>query len=167
MEPSADLLLLPAHDPAFELIYCCRKCRGPLFRPSNLVEHAVGRHSFSYRRTAKDIAAHDGDAARAGHAPRAWGGEAEGGEEEGPSSSSSSRACTSFFLEEALQWMKAAAEDVEGKLTCPHGSCGARLGMLRWAGGQCSCGTWVCPALQLNKSAIDERHFPLAAGARQ
>lgn len=45
--------------------------------------------------------------------------------------------CTSFFLEEPVQWMKEASEDVEGKLNCPK--CGARVGLLKWTGNQCSC----------------------------
>ena len=55
----------------------------------------------------------------------------------------------------ALEWMRAASLDpVEGKLQCF--GCGARVGALRWAGSQCSCGTWVCPAVQLYRSALDE-----------
>ena len=63
--------------------------------------------------------------------------------------------CTSIFLAEALQWMRAASLDpVEGKLLCF--GCGARVGALRWAGSQCSCGTWVCPAVQLYRSCLDD-----------
>jgi hypothetical protein len=51
--------------------------------------------------------------------------------------------------------MKAAAsaDPVEEKLVCY--SCGTRVGALRWAGGQCSCGTWVCPAIVLYKKSVD------------
>ena len=31
-----------------------------------------------------------------------------------------------------------------------------RLGSYCWSGMQCSCGTWVAPALQVVKSKVDE-----------
>jgi dual specificity phosphatase 12 len=43
--------------------------------------------------------------------------------------------CSSFFLAEPQGWMK--SDDVEGKIVCPK--CSARVGSLKWAGGQCSC----------------------------
>jgi hypothetical protein len=123
----------------------------------------VGKHNFSYHRTAKDIAYNDGDITRAGHGSAVSGGATDQQPlDDTKERSSKSRSCTSYFIQEALQWMKAASEDIEGKLVCPHGRCGQRLGMIRWAGGQCSCGTWVTPAIQLNKSAVDERYFPKA-----
>ncbi|CAN0086683.1 unnamed protein product, partial [Discosporangium mesarthrocarpum] len=46
--------------------------------------------------------------------------------------------CTSYFLMEAEPWMRDMS-CVEGKVTCPNASCGARLGSYRWTGSQCSC----------------------------
>ncbi|CAM9867706.1 unnamed protein product [Phaeothamnion confervicola] len=53
--------------------------------------------------------------------------------------------------------------DVEGKIVCATASCGARLGSYKWAGSQCSCGTWVTPAIQITGSRVDER-LPMASG---
>jgi hypothetical protein len=38
-----------------------------------------------------------------------------------------------------------------------------RVGTLKWAGSQCSCGTWVTPALQVYKKVVDERYVPKGA----
>jgi len=128
------------------VLFCCRRCREPLFRPSHVSAHAVGAHGFSYHRTQK--------AARAAAGGGAGGGGGGGG---------AGDACTSFFLTEALRWMERAAADVEGKLLCPR--CAVRVGTLAWAGAQCSCGTWVTPALQIVKKAVDERRFDAEAAA--
>ena len=191
---AAELLALPSaatHD----LVYCCRRCRRPLFSPHNLAAHEAGQHAFAYRRAAKERAhaTADDDASGAG------GGSGGG-----------VNACTSYFLLDALQWMEVrareshaggvqggarrrncsgppparlgpptptrdrppapaawprprpttqeASSDVEGKLCCPK--CAVRVGTLKWAGSQCSCGTWVTPALQVYKKVVDERYFP-------
>mmetsp|Transcript_31553 Transcript_31553/g.51441 ORF Transcript_31553/g.51441 Transcript_31553/m.51441 type:complete len:201 (-) Transcript_31553:156-758(-) len=62
--------------------------------------------------------------------------------------------CTSYFLTERLEWMGDMA-DIEGKLNCPNPKCNARLGHYKWAGSQCSCGSWVAPAMQIPMSKID------------
>ena len=111
-------------------VYSCRRCRGPLFRGAHVTAHALGAHRFSRHRLNKDAAS--GCLA----SPRA-----------------DADVCTSYFLAEALQWMRSASEGIEGKLHCPH--CTARVGTLRWAGAQCSCGTWVTPAVQIARKAVD------------
>lgn len=111
-------------------VFSCRRCRGPLFRGAHITAHAVGAHRFSRHRLNKDAAS--GCLA----SPRA-----------------DADVCTSYFLAEALQWMRSASEGVEGKLHCPH--CTSRVGTLRWAGAQCSCGTWVTPAVQIARKAVD------------
>mmetsp|Transcript_30724 Transcript_30724/g.70808 ORF Transcript_30724/g.70808 Transcript_30724/m.70808 type:complete len:392 (-) Transcript_30724:60-1235(-) len=60
--------------------------------------------------------------------------------------------CESLFLARALDWMGDMSA-VEGKFGCPH--CGSKLGNWKWAGTQCSCGTWVTPALQVPSSKVD------------
>jgi hypothetical protein len=100
--PSATVALLdlPTAE-THDLIYCCRKCRTALFRPSQLqAPHDTGKHSFAYRKMTKDR-----ESDKAG----------------GPSS-----ACTSYFLHEALPWMADTSVDVEGKLSCYK--CKARVG---------------------------------------
>jgi hypothetical protein len=185
--PSATVALLdlPTAE-THDLIYCCRKCRTALFRPSQLqAPHDTGKHSFAYRKMTKDR-----ESDKAG----------------GPSS-----ACTSYFLQEALPWMADTSVDVEGKLSCykckarvgkwyteinvklcmhpivfgcMHGcvhlhrrdklklvriqflsQCHAVAGSLNWAGSQCSCGTWIAPAIQMNKKSVDERYFPKSTSA--
>ncbi|VVB12569.1 unnamed protein product [Arabis nemorensis] len=62
--------------------------------------------------------------------------------------------CSSIFVE-PMKWMQTIHDgSVEEKLLCL--GCNARLGYFNWAGMQCSCGAWVNPAFQLNKSRIDE-----------
>ena len=117
--------------------FSCRRCRGPLFRAAHVTAHVLGAHRFSRHRLNKDAAA--GSLAP----PRS-------GADDAPLDEG---ACTSFFLAEALEWMRGASEGVEGKLHCPH--CTARVGTLRWAGAQCSCGTWVTPAVQIARKAVD------------
>uniref|UniRef100_A0A1J3DZ87 Putative inactive dual specificity protein phosphatase-like n=1 Tax=Noccaea caerulescens TaxID=107243 RepID=A0A1J3DZ87_NOCCA len=62
--------------------------------------------------------------------------------------------CSSIFVE-PMKWMQTIHDgSVEEKLLCL--GCNARLGYFNWAGMQCSCGAWVNPAFQLQKSRIDE-----------
>ena len=117
--------------------YSCRRCRRFLFTPADVGSHVVGSHSFSYRRASKGCAA---------------------GGAEAPAAASP---CTSFFLLDALPWMHAPGSAVSSKLSCP--GCAARLGDLSWAGSQCSCGTWVTPAIQLQKKAVEARGAWVAA----
>ncbi len=138
--------------PLPEVVFACRRCRAPLFRPSLLAQHAAGAQSFAYRRVQKDRREAAGGGGGAGAARE------EEGEEGGSGGGGGGRAgarCTSHFLSEAVQWMEAASKDVEGKLNCP--GCGARLGTLAWAGSQCSCGSWVNPAIQIQKKAVEEK----------
>ena len=60
--------------------------------------------------------------------------------------------CQSLFLASGLPWMGDISE-YEGKFCCPY--CSAKLGIWKWAGTQCSCGTWVTPAIQIPLSKID------------
>lgn len=52
---------------------------------------------------------------------------------------------------------EAGAEGIEGKLTCPNAKCGGRLGSFNWSGSQCSCGSWVVPAIQVVASKVDRK----------
>jgi len=117
--PKTGIMPLPS-EKTHDMVYCCRKCRTPLFRPDAIGEHDVGKHHFSYLRTQKDR--------EQGKGSRSFAG--DGGAPTEPS-------CTSYFLKEALKWMESASSDVEGKLLCPH--CSARVGTLNWSGAQCSC----------------------------
>lgn len=65
----------------------------------------------------------------------------------------SADACQSYFLtDQGLAWMGDMSA-VEGRLGCPK--CKTKLGTWHWAGAQCSCGTWVSPAVQIPKSKLD------------
>jgi len=160
MASAAEAAAAPASAAAAagDVLYSCRRCRAPLCRGSQVAAHAPGAHAFAAHRAAKDArAAHDGGAVAAAAA-----------------AAEADAACTSLFLAEPTQWMAAAAgaAAAEGKLVCPGaggaGGCGARLGTLRWMGSQCSCGTWVTPAIQLSKKALDARALPAGApGARR
>lgn len=64
-----------------------------------------------------------------------------------------SSSCQSYFLtDKGLAWMGDMA-DVEGRFSCPK--CSSKIGTWHWAGAQCSCGTWVTPAIQVPKSKVD------------
>lgn len=60
--------------------------------------------------------------------------------------------CESLFLTSGLDWMGDISA-VEGRFGCP--SCLTKLGVWKWAGTQCSCGTWVVPAIQVPCSKVD------------
>ncbi|KAL7750383.1 N-acetyltransferase 9 [Sorochytrium milnesiophthora] len=71
--------------------------------------------------------------------------------------------CASILIEPP-EWLQdeLSKGDVEGKIVCAMplnaGSksvCGAKLGVYRWQGCECSCGEWVCPAFLIQKSKVD------------
>ena len=66
---------------------------------------------------------------------------------------SSSGMCQNLFIAEPLPWMHGCGE-MEGKLHCPK--CNTKVGHYCWTGAQCSCGTWVTPAILVPVSKIDE-----------
>jgi dual specificity phosphatase 12 len=62
--------------------------------------------------------------------------------------------CQSFFCNDnVLGWLSPSGQDIEGKLACTK--CSAKIGHWKWAGAQCSCGTWVTPAIQIPASKVD------------
>jgi len=63
--------------------------------------------------------------------------------------------CQSIFLADGLDWMGDISQSPEGKLSCPNLKCGSKLGLYKWHGTQCSCGTWVVPAIMIQKSRVD------------
>jgi len=60
--------------------------------------------------------------------------------------------CSSVFLAEGLDWM-GDISSMEGKLCCPK--CCTKLGLWNWAGAQCSCGTWITPAIKIVLNKVD------------
>jgi dual specificity phosphatase 12 len=62
--------------------------------------------------------------------------------------------CQSIFCTDSvLAWLSPSGQDIEGKLACPK--CLHKVGHWKWAGAQCSCGTWVTPAIQIPVSKVD------------
>ena len=62
--------------------------------------------------------------------------------------------CQSIFCQDSvLKWLSPSGQDIEGKLACTK--CAAKIGHWKWAGAQCSCGTWVTPAIQIPASKVD------------
>jgi dual specificity phosphatase 12 len=111
--------------------FACRKCRTILFGEAALQDppHEPSRHSFSYRKQ------HHGACYT--------------------TSEINDSCCQSYFLQDSLDWMR---DDIrkgypEGKFSCPV--CDSKLGNWIWSGTQCSCGTWVVPAIQIPKSKVD------------
>jgi hypothetical protein len=65
--------------------------------------------------------------------------------------------CQSIFCKDSiLEWLSPSGQDIEGKLACTK--CAAKIGHWKWAGAQCSCGTWVTPAIQIPASKVDTIH---------
>ena len=108
--------------------YACRTCRTILFSEDDQEDppHAPAKHQFSMRKV------HHGGV---------------GGD------STSTSACHSYFLAaQGLDWMGDMSAQ-EGRISCPKCSC--KVGTWNWSGAQCSCGTWVAPALRIPKSKVD------------
>lgn len=65
--------------------------------------------------------------------------------------------CPHHFVE-PLSWMRPTLEagELDGRLTCPNAKCGSNIGRYAWQGFKCSCGEWVCPAISLSASRVDE-----------
>eukprot|EP00986_Skeletonema_menzelii_P017401 scaffold19268_cov148-Skeletonema_menzelii.AAC.8 len=61
--------------------------------------------------------------------------------------------CQNLFIADPLPWMNGCNE-TEGKLHCPK--CQTKVGHYAWTGAQCSCGTWVTPAIMVPVSKVDE-----------
>ncbi|GAU45840.1 hypothetical protein TSUD_175390 [Trifolium subterraneum] len=109
-----------------QLIYRCKKCRRIVASEENIVSHERGKGESSFK----------------------WNKRSSGENGKQPVD------CTSIFVE-PMKWMQAVQEgEVEDKLMCM--GCKARLGYFNWAGMQCSCGAWINPAFQLQKSKLDE-----------
>ena len=72
-------------------------------------------------------------------------------------SDKSAQGCTSYFLETPTRWMqeKLDLSQGDGKILCKK--CMKRVGSFCWSGSQCSCGSWVVPAIQFTKSKFDAR----------
>jgi dual specificity phosphatase 12 len=66
---------------------------------------------------------------------------------------SQSKMCANHFLANPLSWMT-SMDDMEGKLHCFK--CETKIGHYSWTGAQCSCGTWVTPAIMIPMSKVDE-----------
>ena len=64
-----------------------------------------------------------------------------------------SSTCANHFLSGPLPWMD-ALDGMEGKLHCLQ--CKTKIGHYSWTGAQCSCGTWVTPAIMIPMSKVDE-----------
>lgn len=94
--------------------YACKMCRTILFNNEEFEDppHSQSQHTFSYRK------------AKGGNVNTSIG-----------------EKCQCHFLKDALNWMgKEIHECHEGKLSCPK--CDGKLGLYKWHGTQCSCGTW-------------------------
>lgn len=61
--------------------------------------------------------------------------------------------CQNHFIAQPLPWMNGCSR-MEGKLHCYK--CNTKVGHYSWTGAQCSCGTWVTPAIMVPMSKVDE-----------
>lgn len=73
--------------------------------------------------------------------------------------------CQNHCLAQPLPWMNGCNE-MEGRIHCFK--CNTKLGHYSWTGAQCSCGTWVTPAIMIPCSKVDEmrpQHNALAGSS--
>lgn len=125
----------------------CKKCRTPLaasagFIPHTPIDPSMATFSHSYR---KNGGSATGGLSGTNMAPR-----------NGMLFTSSlPTQCMQYFMEPVL-WMRPELEkgELEGKLGCPK--CAAKVGSYSWCGGKCSCGTWVTPAIEIQRARVDE-----------
>lgn len=134
-------MMMDAQTTVQENVYCCRLCSTFLFTSTQLSFHEPKKHQFSWRKKRKQ--------SNSVGAPS-------------PSSSTASapqkaslvlqNECNSLFLQECPEWRP----QVEGKIHCPK--CKARVGSFSWSGAQCSCGTWVTPAICFQRARVDMKY---------
>jgi dual specificity phosphatase 12 len=131
--------------------YSCRKCRKALFGEDDLQDppHVPSKHTFSYRKQKHGsvaIALNTTNMTQTHH-------ESSTNHEEDDSNLLGTNSnCQSYFLQQPVDWM--TTNHTEGKLNCPH--CDTKIGSYHWSGTQCSCGTWIVPAIQIHKSKVDQ-----------
>lgn len=107
-------------------MFACRICRTILLGQNHLAEdHVQNLHTFNKR-------------------------------SHGATNKSNKAPCQSLFCDESvLEWLSGEQnnDEVEGRLHCPK--CSNKLGHWNWSGAQCSCGTWIVPAIQIPLSKVD------------
>lgn len=127
-------------------VFCCRRCRTPLFTDAEVVRHSSSKKAQGNK----------------GFRRNGGGGGADdhGDDEE--------EACTSYFLDpDVTPWVsaesRAVAAAVEGvdavlpdTIYCKNTACGAKIGTQSWTGAQCSCGAWITPAFKVLMKTVDK-----------
>ena len=126
------------YTPNIELTrYACKICRTPLFGVEDLEDPPHGQLLHNFRKNKKMY--------KVGYG---------GGGSAGP--------CQNHFIARPLAWMDDdGCAGVEGKLHCPK--CKTKVGHYSWTGAQCSCGTWVTPAIMVPLSKVDEMRPPTSS----
>lgn len=136
-------------------IYCCRRCGTFLFTAAELAFHEPKKHEFSWKKRRKqtETSTHFNSSIKS--TPVSTTHMHNSNDVTNPSyngtheSSIDSSVCAVLFLEDCPSWLPA----VEGKVHCPK--CSTRVGSFSWSGSQCSCGTWVTPAIAFQRARID------------
>lgn len=130
-QPPPSLTLLTPDDLIHKEYYSCRMCRTPLFTEDHVENppHHPAQHGFGRHQR-----------------PR-------------PNNNNTQHAtCQSVFLstDDLPVWLDGVVGDaMEGRIVCPKPGCGGKVGTWKWAGTQCSCGTWVTPAVQFAAGRVD------------
>lgn len=125
--PSDPLSLLNQHSPSTEQTrYACKRCRSILFGEADLEDPPHAQSLHNFRKK---------------------------GPKAGYGNNGIAKKCANIFLAQSLPWMN-ELNDLEGKLHCPK--CQTKVGHYSWTGAQCSCGTWVTPAIMVPVSKVDE-----------
>jgi dual specificity phosphatase 12 len=145
VDPAPPTPAAPAATAPTRLVFCCRKCRCPLFRDELVEEVGVGRGGVCAE------CACVGTSEPANIAPRILQGLGVTATDE----TDDGHGPNTYFLSAPTKWMESASKELEAKLYCPE--CNARVGSLNWVGFALPSGKWVCPAIQIAKKAVDPR----------
>ncbi|KAL3924698.1 MAG: hypothetical protein SGILL_000885 [Bacillariaceae sp.] len=123
----------PLHIDPSKTMFACRMCRTVLFGEDHLADnHVQSQHVFL-------------------HKHQRMSGNSNGNNPQ-------KNLCQSLFCDESVLPQFHTDNDAwetEGRLQCPNTRCRAKLGHWNWSGAQCSCGTWVVPAIQIPLSKVD------------
>ena len=108
-----------------QITFACKRCRTVLFREHELEDPPHSKSAHLF--SIRKVRNHGGTH-RAG--------------------------CQSYFLQPDCDLMRQDnSGSYEGKLNCSK--CSHKVGQWTWSGAQCSCGTWVTPAIQVPCSKVD------------
>jgi hypothetical protein len=159
LPPAAEAEALP-DTTMMTTVYCCRRCATLLFTSAELLAHEPQKHEFSWKKrkhasTSKHTSVSATTSTTADTFATSSAAGLPGVHSDNINSNNNNcagpDACALLFLEACPSWIS----EGEGKVHCPK--CSARVGSFSWSGTQCSCGTWVTPAIAFQRARVDRK----------